>query len=685
MLYNLIKKQFPEFVQSNYPAFVAFIQAYYRWMEMQFNQKLESITDIDATTNFVRIEKTYLGKSINVIDFAQEIIVGQTSGARAIVQRLIVEQDYITIYIEYINSVRFADGEPIYIERDSQNPVNNSLSAYVVSNNAIGTSSSQFIQHFKSYLDSTSIFPNDDPQLSLYLKHIKEVYSAKGSEQALVFLLNSIHNTKVGIIYPGDNILKSSDGRWNQDSFITIQLTYGELPKDVREFFVKYETSSKLVEITDIESIASNVYRLYFKSTTVLTVQVDQLVQFKDSTSNVICQGVIVLSPQRISIKRYGKNWRVGQIVVIPGTIRDTLARVTQVGINGELYSLEIIECGYNHPVSQTLDISPYDIRPIINNTSLVITSDPINPTAYNFTLTIDEHPVGISEFVSFFVYDYFKEDYVVFSTTEPYVENLLFIQQFNIEDTTEPQIPDYWADSRATISVEYGTIVKLAGQWDSISGQISNDQIVLQDNNYYQPFSYVIDSDINSNDYIGVANAVHPSGTKLFTNTNLQTFVEFSPSGFTDNLEITQDFVDILYPSDSVYTEHTRAISDSFISIDTLSSNLIHIIDDNVSVSDGITFDYTVTDFVSTMDSIDKSIVYTVTDFVSTMDSISDKSIAYTPADTLPTTDDVEKSVQLEAYIDSVSVNDDTFSDINPYTYNDSVTIIDQSTQTLT
>ncbi len=681
MLYNLIKSQFPDHVRAQYPAFIAFVSAYYKWLEIRFSQRLENIVDIDATTDIVYVKRTVGTTNISANPFVNEIIIGETSGAKAIVKRYTTSDNHYTFYIKYISNVKFVDDELVYVEKIE----GSSISTRTIDTNCVSTVAGDFITYFRSYLDVDGIFDAVDIHTAKYLKNIKDVYSAKGSEQALVFLLNSIHNTKANILYPGDNILKSSDGRWNQDSFITIQLIYGELPENARDFFLKYETSSKRVDVTYIESIASNVYRLYFKSTTVLAAQVDQFVQFKDSSNNVICQGVIVLSPQHIVVKSYGKNWRVGQIVVIPGTIRDTLARVSQIGENGELYSLEIIECGYNHPVSQTLDISPYDIRPIINNTSLAITSDPTNPTAYNLTLNIDEHPIGISEFISFFVYDYFEEDYVVFSITEPYVENLLFIQQFNVEDTTEQPIPDYWADSRATISIEYGTIVKLAGQWDGINGQISNDQIVLQDNNYYQPFSYVIDSDINANNYIDVANAVHPSGTKMFTNTNLQTFIGFNPSGFTDNLEVTQDLLDTLYPSDHVYTEHIRNITDQFVSTDKHIVDLTRAFNDSISMSDGITFEYTVTDFVQVDDQLIKNInSFANTDSIQLSDT-TNKLANFVYTDSISTNDSLDNSIEFEANEDLVTMTDNINNLMELGSYSDSVTVTDTSTQVKT
>ena len=54
-LYTIIHDQFPEFVRADYPAFVAFIQEYYKWLDAQGPGKLGQIVDIDtAPDRFVQ-------------------------------------------------------------------------------------------------------------------------------------------------------------------------------------------------------------------------------------------------------------------------------------------------------------------------------------------------------------------------------------------------------------------------------------------------------------------------------------------------------------------------------------------------------------------------------------------------------------------------------------------------------
>jgi len=48
-LYVLVKEQFPEFVQADYPKFIEFVQDYYKWLEQELPDDIKKIVDIDNT------------------------------------------------------------------------------------------------------------------------------------------------------------------------------------------------------------------------------------------------------------------------------------------------------------------------------------------------------------------------------------------------------------------------------------------------------------------------------------------------------------------------------------------------------------------------------------------------------------------------------------------------------------
>ena len=81
-LKNLAAHQLPEFVQSEYPTFVAFVEAYYEWLEstdnpLYYSRNLLSFKDVDTTLDefLPHFQKTYLdGVSLNGVEQKREII-----------------------------------------------------------------------------------------------------------------------------------------------------------------------------------------------------------------------------------------------------------------------------------------------------------------------------------------------------------------------------------------------------------------------------------------------------------------------------------------------------------------------------------------------------------------------------------------------------------------------------------
>lgn len=93
---------------------------------------------------------------------------------------------------------------------------------------------------------------------------------------------------------------------------------------------------------------------------------------------------------------------------------------------------------------------------------------------------------------------------------------------------------PVHVAGEDATFEVQYDVISNLEGHWKDDSGKLSNDTIRLHDNFYYQIYSYIINSDLPTADYIDFANKINPAGNKLFTSYNLNHGITLAITGET-------------------------------------------------------------------------------------------------------------------------------------------------------
>ena len=137
-LKSIVSKQLPEFVREDYPLFVAFIEAYYEYMNTIQKEKrnLTELRDIDQTVD-------------------------------------------------------------------------------------------DYIQYFKNELD---IFGDNYAYIDqkLFLRKIKQLFVAKGIEASYKLLLKILFNKTAQISYPWDSVLKASDGKWQQDMSIFVDISEGD-------------------------------------------------------------------------------------------------------------------------------------------------------------------------------------------------------------------------------------------------------------------------------------------------------------------------------------------------------------------------------------------------------------------------------------------------------------------------
>ena len=88
-LYSIVREQFPEFIQSEYYAFLEFVQAYYKWLEIQSDGDISDIGKIDTTDNVIFIEQWFDGDEIDLSQFLHQVVYGTSNEAKAIVKHVL--------------------------------------------------------------------------------------------------------------------------------------------------------------------------------------------------------------------------------------------------------------------------------------------------------------------------------------------------------------------------------------------------------------------------------------------------------------------------------------------------------------------------------------------------------------------------------------------------------------------
>jgi hypothetical protein len=79
----------------------------------------------------------------------------------------------------------------------------------------IDTTLDAFITYFKGELAAKIPYSTVDERF--LISRIKDVYLAKGSEASFKFLFRVLFDKDVTLEYPSRQMLRASDGRWNQD------------------------------------------------------------------------------------------------------------------------------------------------------------------------------------------------------------------------------------------------------------------------------------------------------------------------------------------------------------------------------------------------------------------------------------------------------------------------------------
>ena len=95
-----------------------------------------------------------------------------------------------------------------------------------------------YIQYFRKELAvHLPLLQKSDRQI---LPKLKDLYLAKGSEASYKLLFRLLYGKNVELTYPGLQMLKASDGTWNQEISVFARVDYGN-PDDIVGLVTKHQ------------------------------------------------------------------------------------------------------------------------------------------------------------------------------------------------------------------------------------------------------------------------------------------------------------------------------------------------------------------------------------------------------------------------------------------------------------
>ena len=223
----------------------------------------------------------------------------------------------------------------------------------------IDRSLDEFYSHFKAtYLDG---FPEsfatntsgNRPNKNTLLKHIRDFYGNKGTENAYKFLFRVLYDSDIEFYYPKEDILKTSDGRWIENISIKTTSVNGSTLFNAKGTSVYQYIGTALVASADIDNVVQynqngyDITEFFLKNLIgnfVNSNPVTFVINGQSYTENLYS----VLSD--FFIQTPGRNFRVGDEVFITDTKGTGFsAFIEQTGLGGTIKKIGIKNSGINY------------------------------------------------------------------------------------------------------------------------------------------------------------------------------------------------------------------------------------------------------------------------------------------------------------------------------------------------
>lgn len=506
-LKDVVAKQLPEFVRENYPTFVAFVEAYYEFLENN-NVRLDQVRDIDLTLDqFIQYFKkelavNYPGNLKNerflLSHVKDEYLAKGSEASYRLLFRLLYGKE---IYMNYPGKsmLRVSDGRwkqdiSVFVRVDTGNPeeivgrtvdVQTSKKIYRTELNPL----TQKITKVTANVESATLIDKENRIWEIFLDRnfygtisAGDVLKLGSIFQALILPTTAklkIQNKGQGF-RPGQ-VFQVSSGQGTPIWFkvTTVDADGGLLTIDIIKFALGYDTD--------------------FSITVLPTSAVTASKKIKKQVSTITYSKVL---------------GTVGEIDVLTGGSGYTIAPQVVIGGNGSGATAHAV-LGTGDQAGQVVAIVMDTLGEGYGTAFANIVNAPGDTTGFGATAEVilgnsysyvtNDKTSGFSELGYINYGDYWNYDYA----DGAYVGTVA--RQFYLD------AKDTLSGYPALINVTLDALAKYPGYYKSNDGFL-NDAMFIQDSYYYQAFSYVIRIDEQLTSYASaVRSMLHPSGMALF------------------------------------------------------------------------------------------------------------------------------------------------------------------------
>lgn len=268
--------------------------------------------------------------------------------------RIVANQLPEFIREDYPTFVSFLEAYYEYLEQNDAN-------AYELRD--IDKTLDRFITYFRNEVAPNAFSsPNGDQRF--LLSNIKDAHLAKGSEASFKLLFRLLYNKNVTVQYPGQQILRASDGKWNQDVSIFGKVNAGD-PNDIVGKLVDVITPNRIIRVLvdrrqDVEievdrfvQISPDTYEFYIDRRFFGDVSIGDRLRYEG-----IFDATIVATTAKLTVLQRGKNFKPGQLYPVKnGNGSGSIIKIKSVDSNGGIAAAEFVKYGIGYETDFTATI----------------------------------------------------------------------------------------------------------------------------------------------------------------------------------------------------------------------------------------------------------------------------------------------------------------------------------------
>ncbi len=334
-----------EFFEDN-ERFLIFLKAYYEWLQ---------------TTTVVFTDKTGIFQR-------GEQVVGATSKATGIIKE--VKAD--SLIIQVTTKKAFAKSETITGQTSTA-----TATIYTVKDNVVratgnvvdyrnlDNSIDKYFEYLKDEL-YTSLPVDFYGNKPLVASKFRDFFNSKSNEQSYRFLFRLLYNEEIDFYYPGDDIIRSSDGNFEKTQIIrTTAIGFGinsvgaQYERNIFDFLnktIRGKTSGALAFVVDIKKFFIGSIETAEMTLRLVSADFDageEIVDIDDEDLNATVYGIVA----GFTINDGGSGYQVGDVISIAGDGSEAQALVSSIR-QSPITALKVNTVGHGYRLGTTASIN---------------------------------------------------------------------------------------------------------------------------------------------------------------------------------------------------------------------------------------------------------------------------------------------------------------------------------------